>query len=125
MMKDIYDRQQAFVAAVEAQDAFAMIEANREFHVAIAELAGNTYYTAFFSRLLDEGRRILRLYYSTFEDRLPRQYVNEHEDIIAAIEAGDVDKADRLAIAHAGQIVRQIQEYLSRETEQARAMPLD
>ncbi|TNB46187.1 GntR family transcriptional regulator [Martelella lutilitoris] len=125
LMAEIRNRQDEFVAAVAAQDASAMIEANREFHVAIAELAGNTYYTGFFSRLLDEGRRILRLYYSTFEDRLPRQYVNEHEDIIAAIEAGDAEKADRLAVDHAEQIVRQIQEYLARETEQARALSLD
>ncbi len=125
MMTSIRARQGEFVAAVEAQDAFAMIEANREFHVAIADLAGNPYYTGFFSRLLDEGRRILRLYYSTFEDRLPRQYVNEHEDIIAAIEAGDREQADRLAIDHAGQIVRQIQEYLAREAVQARALSLE
>jgi len=125
VMEEIRERQDAFVAAVEARDAFAMIEANREFHVAIAELAGNAYYTGFFSRLLDEGRRVLRLYYSTFEDRLPRQYVNEHEDIIAAIKAGDAERADRLAIAHAGQIVRQIQDYLARETDQASAFPLD
>ncbi|WP_319520684.1 GntR family transcriptional regulator [uncultured Martelella sp.] len=125
MMANIRNRQSEFVAAVEAQDAFAMIEANREFHVAIANLAGNSYYTGFFSRLLDEGRRILRLYYSTFDDRLPRQYVDEHEEMIATIENGDTEKADRLAIAHADQIVRQIQEYLARETEQARALSLD
>nr|WP_272214579.1 FCD domain-containing protein [Marinicella sp. W31]MDC2880203.1 FCD domain-containing protein [Marinicella sp. W31] len=124
-MMHVRNRQDEFVAAVEAHDAFAMIEANREFHVAIAQLAGNAYYIRFFSRLLDEGRRILRLYYSTFEDRLPRQYVNEHEDIIAAIEAGDTGRADRLAIAHADQIVRQIQEYLARETEQASALSLE
>jgi DNA-binding GntR family transcriptional regulator len=96
-----------------------MIEANREFHVAVAELGGNPYYTAFFARLLDEGRRILRLYYRTFDDRLPLQYVQEHEDMIAAIEAGDVAEADRLAIAHAAQIVRQIQEYVARDVNNA------
>ncbi|AJY45922.1 GntR family transcriptional regulator [Martelella endophytica] len=123
-MVRVRERQEAFIAAVEAQDAFAMIEANREFHVAIAEVAGNGYYTHFFARLLDEGRRILRLYYSTFDDRLPRQYVEEHELMIAAIAAGDVETADRLAIAHADQIVRQIQEYLARDTSQARALKL-
>lgn len=124
LMAKIRARQNDFIAAVEAQDAFAMIEANREFHVAIAELAGNVYYTGFFARLLDEGRRILRLYYSTFDDRLPRQYVDEHEEMIATIEAGDVELADRLAIAHADQIVRQIQEYLARDTDQARTLRL-
>ena len=114
-MGDIRKRQREFTAAVEAQDAFAMIEANREFHVAIAELGGNAYYTGFFARLLDEGRRILRLYYRTFDDRLPRQYVDEHEEMIAAIEARDMELADRLAIKHASQIVRQIQDYLARE----------
>jgi DNA-binding GntR family transcriptional regulator len=109
----ILQHQKSFADAVTRQDAFAMIEANREFHVAIAELAGNPFYTAFFAKLLDEGRRILRLYYSSFDDRLPRQYVDEHEKMIMVIQAGDVEQADQLAIAHAAQIVRQIQDYLS------------
>lgn len=113
----IRKHQRDFTNAVEKQDAFAMIEANREFHVAIAELGGNPYYTAFFARLLDEGRRILRLYYSSFDDRLPRQYVDEHEEIITAIEAGDVDLCDRLAAEHASQIVRQIQDYIARDLQ--------
>ncbi len=117
VMARVHARQKEFSDAVAAHDAYAMIEANREFHVAIAELAGNPYYTTFFARLLDEGRRILRLYYSTFDDRLPRQYVDEHEEMIAAIEAGDVERADRLAIDHAAQIVRQIQEYVARDLD--------
>ncbi|ACM30214.1 GntR family transcriptional regulator [Rhizobium rhizogenes] len=124
IMKTIRAHQQDFADAVLARDAYAMIEANREFHVAIAELAGNAYYTTFFARLLDEGRRILRLYYSTFDDRLPRQYVDEHEEMIAAIEAGDVDRADRLAIDHAAQIVRQIQDYVARNLDRPVAIPL-
>ena len=100
-----------------------MIEANREFHVAIAERAGNPYYTVFFARLLDEGRRILRLYYQTFDDRLPRRYVEEHEKIIEAIRAGDVDEADRLSVAHADQIVRQIQDYVARNIAAAAGLP--
>jgi len=117
VMATIRRRQEEFAAAVEAQDAFAMIEANREFHVAIADLAGNAYYTGFFARLLDEGRRILRLYYRTFDDRLPRQYVDEHEEMISAIEARDFELADKLAVKHAAQIVRQIQDYLARELD--------
>jgi DNA-binding GntR family transcriptional regulator len=119
-MTRIRARQEDFSRAVVSRDAYAMIEANREFHVAIAEQAGNPYYTTFFSRLLDEGRRILRLYYSTFDDRLPRQYVDEHEEMIAAIEAGDIERADALAISHAAQIVAQIQEYVGRDANNAR-----
>lgn len=111
---EVMRRHQAeFSDAVERQDALRMIASNREFHVAIAEAAGNDYFTRFFSRLLDEGRRILRLYYATFDDRLPRQYVNEHEQIIAAIEAGDANLCDELAKQHAAQIVKQIQSFIN------------
>ena len=116
MMEEIRAQQRAFAAAVTARDAYTMIDANREFHVAIAEAAGNSYYARFFARLLDEGRRILRLYYSTFDDRLPRQYVDEHNEMITAIENGDIDRADALSVAHAAQIVRQIQSYIARDT---------
>lgn len=106
----------AYAAAVEAGEVLAMIQTNRDFHVAIAEAGGNVYFTQLFTRLLDEGRRILRLYYQSFDDRLPRQYVDEHEAIVAAIVAQDADKADELGGAHAAQIVRQIQSYIARDT---------
>lgn len=105
--------QAEFAAAVAARDALAMIAANRDLHMAMAEAGRNPYYAALFARLLDEGRRILRLYYSSFGDALPPRYSDEHEQMIAAIAARDVDLADRLASAHADQIVRQIQSYIS------------
>jgi DNA-binding GntR family transcriptional regulator len=107
--------EMAYAAAVERHDALAMIQANRDFHVAIAEAGGNSYFTSLFTRLLDEGRRILRIYYQSFGDRLPHQYVDEHSAMVAAVEAGDVELADTLATAHAGQIVRQIQSYIARD----------
>ena len=108
--------ERAYSDAVETRDALSMIQSNRDFHVAIAEAGGNVYFTALFARLLDEGRRILRLYYQSFDDRLPRQYVDEHKGMVAAIAAGDADLADRLAAEHAAQIVRQIQSYIARDT---------
>jgi len=106
----------AYADAVERRDALGMIATNREFHVAVAEAGGNVYFTQLFARLLDEGRRVLRLYYQSFDDDLPRRYVDEHSDMAAAIEAGDADRADQLAAAHAAQIVRQIQAYMARDT---------
>lgn len=102
-----------FDAAVAAGDASTMIAANRDFHMAIAEAGRNPYYTELFGRLLDEGRRILRIYYRTFDDRLPRQYVNEHAAMVAAIVKRDDEMSDKLAGAHAAQIVRQIQSFLA------------
>ncbi|MFP1645127.1 GntR family transcriptional regulator [Pontitalea aquivivens] len=107
--------QASYATAVDAQDALAMVAINRDLHAAIAESGRNPYFTTLTLRLLDEGRRILRLYYQSFDDRLPREYVDEHEAIIAAIAARDVDLCDRLARAHADQIVRQVQQFFARD----------
>ncbi|CAH1649332.1 GntR family transcriptional regulator [Hyphomicrobiales bacterium] len=102
-------RQTEFAAAVRAQDALAMIATNAAFHSAIAEAGRNPYFNSLFSRLLDEGRRFLRLYYQSYDDRLPQQFVDEHEAMIAAIAGRDLATAERLGRAHAEQIVEQIQ----------------
>lgn len=115
-MVAIRGHQAAFAAAVAHRDALGMIATNRDFHLAIAEAGGNPYIAGFFARLLDEGRRILRVYYQSFGDKLPRQYVDEHEAIVAAIDAGDLALSEKLATAHAAQIVRQIQSYIARQT---------
>lgn len=117
----IRGHQLKFADAVQAQDALTMIATNRDFHAAIAEAGKNPYYTSLFCRLLDEGRRMLRIYYSSFDDQLPQRYVTEHDDIIAAIEAQDVSAADRLANQHADQIVQQIQTFMARD----RRRPID
>lgn len=108
-LEAIRAHQAEFAAAVAGQDALAMIATNAAFHRAIAEASANPYFTSLFSRLLDEGRRLLRLYYLSYEDRLPQRFVAEHEAIIAAIAARDEPAAERLARAHADQIVAQIQ----------------
>lgn len=118
-LREIRMGQDAFAGAVPAGDTAAMILLNRDFHVAIAKAGQNPYYLQLFSRLLDEGRRILRLYfYPTFEPGLPHPYIQEHEAIIAAIAARDVDTCDRLAKEHADSIVQQIQDMLARDLRQ-------
>lgn len=114
----IEDLQKDFAHAVAERDVLRMISTNRDFHLAIASAGRNRYYVDLFTRLLDEGRRILRLYYSSFNDMLPRQYVGEHEDIIQAVIDGDVETADRLATAHADQIVRQIRSFIASDCRQ-------
>ncbi|MBC7736429.1 MAG: GntR family transcriptional regulator [Candidatus Saccharibacteria bacterium] len=111
----IRTHQTHYAAAVAAQDALAMVATNRDLHSAIAEAGRNPYYTSLTQRLLDDGRRILRLYYQSFDDRLPLEYVEEHEAMIAAIAARDIDLCDRIARGHADQIVRQIRQLFSRD----------
>ncbi len=54
--------------------------------------------------------------------RLPRRYSRSMK-IIEAIRSGDVEEADRLSIAHADQIVRQIQDYVARNINAAAKLP--
>ena len=105
--------QAAFSTSVARQDVLAMLETNRDFHLAIAEIAGNPYYIDLSARILNEGMRLLRLYYRSFHDQLPPEFVDEHDAIIAAIEARDVAASDRLAQGHATQIIRQLQRLLT------------
>ena len=105
--------QKLFADAVAGADALAMVSVNRDFHLAIARSGRNNYYADFFARLLDEGQRLLRLYYSTFDDHLPQRFVDEHDAIIAAIAGRDEAEADRLAGAHAMGVVHQIQNFLA------------
>lgn len=114
----IRKHQADFTAAVVRQDVLEMISTNRAFHAAIAEAARNPYYLSLFLRILDEGRRILRLYYKSFDDRLPPEYADEHELIIAAIEARDIALCDDLARTHADQIVQQIRQFVARDQRQ-------
>ena len=115
-MHDIRQHAASYAETVRQHDAPGMIQTNRDFHMAIATAGGNSYFTALFGRLLDEGRLILRLYYRSFDDNLPRRYVDEHEQMILAIESRDAERADTLAAEHAAQIVKQIQSYIARAT---------
>lgn len=106
--------QAAFAKAVESQNALAMIASNAAFHAAIADAGRNVYFSGLFNRLLDEGRRILRFYYNSYDDRLPQRFVDEHVEIIAAIARRDAEAADDLARLHAEQIVSQVQQLFLR-----------
>ncbi len=108
-------QQAQFARAVEKHDALEMIASNAEFHKAIAAAARNPYFAGLSNRLLDEGRRLMRVYYLSFGDHLPHRYVVEHEDIIAAIIDRDVALADTLASAHADQIISHIKASIARD----------
>ena len=107
-LEEIRARQSEFAAAVEAQDALAMIATNAAFHTAVADAGRNAHFAGFFNRLLDQGRRILRIYYNAFEDRLPQAFVDEHEAMIDAVERRDSAAADDLARIHGEQIAEKV-----------------
>lgn len=104
---------EAFKAAVNRHDVIAMIDANREFHLAISLAARNKHFTHLYKRLLDEGRRIIRLYYLSYNDSPPRSRVESHDRIIDAIRSQDTALAEQLAHEHAIKLSERFIAYLN------------
>jgi len=123
-LAEIKRRQAAFSKAVAAHDPLAMIEHNHDFHVAISHASQNRYLSEFNSRLLDEGRRYLRLYFRSFNDTLPPEFNDEHHQIIEAIEHHDEERAELLAHEHSMQVSERFLSYLSRrQTSKLSVLP--
>lgn len=99
--------QESFQSAVKNGDHLAMSECNKNFHMAIAVAGKNPFLTAFYERLLDQGRRMLHLHFE-FLERTHEGYLltDEHDEMLAAIRDRNVELADSLAHAH----TRQFQE---------------
>jgi DNA-binding GntR family transcriptional regulator len=103
-LKTIAARQKDFVAAVRSGNHLAMSEADKRFHMAIAAAGKNPYFAAFCDRLLDQGRRMLHLHFDCLErTRDGRLLANEHDEMLAAIRARDIERSDRLAHEHTRQ----------------------
>lgn len=97
-------RQGEFVSAVHKGEHLAMSEANKNFHMAIAVAGRNPYLTAFYDRLLNQGRRMLHLHFAYIEQGNEGMLLtDEHDDMLAAIRDRDVARADALAHAHTRQ----------------------
>ena len=97
-------RQRRFEAAVKSGDHLAMSETNKDFHMAIAQAGRNPYFASFYEKLLDQGRRMLHLHFE-FLERTREGYLltDEHHEMLAAIKAKDVERADKLAHDHTRQ----------------------
>lgn len=116
-LKSIRAEHEKFVQCVKQGDVLGMILYNRDFHIAIAHAGNNRYLENIYSRLLDDGRRSLRLYFKSYDDTLPEEMCDAHEILIDAIEDQDVDLAERLASEHTLEMQQQFLDYLgSRHT---------
>ena len=103
-LQAIAERQVAFEAAVQTGDHLAMSEANKQFHMAIAVAGKNPFLSAFYEKLLDQGRRMLHLHFEFLERTQDGDLLtDEHADMLEAIRARDAEKADALAHAHTRQ----------------------
>jgi len=84
------------MAAVESGDVAATVAANNDFHAAVAAIAGNVV-LAELSEIV--GRRV-RWHYRQVAPARGHESWSEHAELVAAIEAGDEDRAAALARVH-------------------------
>ena len=102
-----------FRARVRANDALGMIAQNAVLHLAMSAAGRNRILTDTYRRILDEGRRTLRLYYRSYGDTLPESLCDAHDTQIEAIAARDAALAERLAHEHAVEVHQRFLHYLS------------
>jgi DNA-binding GntR family transcriptional regulator len=110
----IKDLQETFRESHSRNDALAMILSNREFHAAIGDAGGNRIFADTYRRILDEGRRTLRLYFRSYDDILPPELGRVHDKIVEAIENQQPDLAEQLAHEHADEVQQRFVTYISK-----------
>lgn len=97
------DVQAAFSRAVGGSDAVEMAMQNYRFHRLIGEMAADPYLTASLERLLIDHTRLGQVFYrpsSPAESLAVKQAAQQHDAMIAAIEAGEGDVAVELTLEH-------------------------
>lgn len=103
-LEKIKHEQELFRQTVPVKDVIGMIQKNMDFHLAVAEASRNQYLYDAYKKLLVGGRRMLRLYYQSYNDDLPPELPASHDLIIDAIERRDTSLAETLARKHAEEV---------------------
>lgn len=98
-------------AARDAGDWKQLIKLSGDFHLLLAELAGNPFLLDTMRGLVSLTRLIIYLYDSA---RAPACLDHEHETIVTAIESGDADSAEREIAAHIDHVLASL--HLKEET---------
>lgn len=111
----IKDAHRKFIETIEINATSTAIEANLEFHLAISEASCNPYFTAAYSKLLNEGVRMQHLHLEYMGWTPEEPGVCTHQKMIDAIENRDAGKAEELAQSHAVQFDHKFMRFLSQK----------
>jgi len=116
----IRDTQARYDTVLSESASLASVEANLAFHQAVARAAHSPHLADAYTRILVEGMRYMALSFSVhdaadqgYEPHM-RSVTDEHNAMIAAIQAGDGERAERLAHDHVALFRRRISAYLER-----------
>jgi DNA-binding GntR family transcriptional regulator len=95
--------QERFRAAVEGVDVDERVLQNDGFHLAIGKMAHNPYLLPSLCRLLIDHARLGKTFYQPRDERMDAELaeaVQQHEDIIDAIQRRDAEAAGEIVRAH-------------------------
>ncbi|MGJ8596415.1 GntR family transcriptional regulator [Sulfitobacter sp.] len=92
--------QEVFRAALKTGDVAGKALANNHFHAITGDMAGNIYLRPSFNRLLIDHARISMTFYEVDASDETARAAEQHDAMIAAIEARDANAAGQLADAH-------------------------
>ena len=95
--------QENFRAAIASGMGPDMVYWNQCFHAAMGEMADNPYLKPSYDRLLIDHARISQTFYRPRDPQMePRMFdaLSHHDEMIAAIEAGDSERVVELIVEH-------------------------
>lgn len=104
----------AFRRFVPSQWSGGFIDYNRTFHRRIAELGCNTRMRDQLNDLIDQLERAVQVSVANTHTGDPQMLVNEHEEIIDALQSRALKRAQRLAEQHIAQAGKRVSSAISR-----------
>ena len=105
--------QEKFRAAIESGSSADMVYWNQRFHALMGEMADNPYLKPSYDRLLIDHARISQTFYRPRNREMESRThsaLEHHDDMIAAIEAGDAERVVALIVEH-WELSRDLLEY--------------
>jgi DNA-binding GntR family transcriptional regulator len=87
---------------------------NREFHRTLACIAGNARMRDHLIDLIDQMERAVQLSVSSLKKGDPQSLVDEHVELIEALQARQASRAQRLAARHVGEAGKRVVQAMSR-----------
>ena len=99
----------------------AEIKASGDFHLALADLSGNTILRRFMDELVARSSLVIALYGQSTVSSCGH---NEHDEIVNALERGDIDAAARLMVHHIDHIEADLDLRVHKSTDLKAALEL-
>ncbi|OOR87800.1 GntR family transcriptional regulator [Moraxella caviae] len=106
-----------YIAAAKRRDFHEMFEENKRFHILVAQAGKNDYLAAHYTKLLDEGQRLLYVQFDYLVQNFDEQVLEkDHDGLLVAISQQDADLAERMAHEHTLLFQRRFLDYMGQNS---------